>query len=93
MTGRFDYEFTTCSCGKEFHIRTPFHKLSIACPACEALFAIWHDNCPATVYTSWGASACMLPFRHTGKCQRDDSFDEEIARIAKERAERGSGSI
>lgn len=79
------YAYTTCECGKEFMVMEPFQKLNIACPSCEALFHIADDSCPATIYTRTGAAACMLPFRHKGKCQRDDSYDEQIAGIVKQR--------
>lgn len=79
------YAFTTCECGKEFMVQEPLHKLNLACPACEALLNIAMDSCPGTIYMRSGAAACMLPFRHKGKCQRDDSCDEQIAEIIKAR--------
>lgn len=81
-----EYDWTTCECGKEFQVNAWFARLKLACPACEALFALWHDHCPGSITEPGSSSACMLPFRHKGRCQRDDSFDDQIAEIVAGRA-------
>lgn len=73
-------KWTTCSCGKEFHVyaRDDTYELTVGmlrlraacvCRRCAAERSKRMDTCPQYVPIPRGVAACRLSYAHTGRCE------------------------